>query len=258
MINAEVLTIDINERFPCLKRSPLVEAVIHWQAHANKQLEPETLKTELNQRLPDYPLIQTKYDYDLELQASGYSDGTSEILYKTQWDGFTLQNDSKNFVAQFTLTGLVFSSIETYESWETFYQEALRLWVIFQELAEPTTINRLGVRYINKILLEAGESALTYLKKVPAHNFDLPLTRESFFLQDSYKVPNYPYSVNWVCTEKSQINQRFLIVDIDIFISEILELEESTLINYLNEIRWLKNKIFFNSITGVALNKFGG
>lgn len=256
MSNAETLTIDINERFPHLKRSPLVEAAIYWQARANKQLEPETLKTELNQRLPDYSLIQKKYN--LQLQASAYSDEKSEVDHEIQWDGFTLQNDSKNFVAQFTLTGLVFSSIATYESWETFYQEALRLWAIFQELAEPTTINRLGVRYINKISLEAVESALTYLKKVPERNFDLPLTRESFFFQDIYKVPNYPYSINWVCTEQSQIDQRFLIVDIDIFISEIIDLDALILINHLNEIRWLKNKIFFNSITDVALKKFGG
>ncbi|MDJ0730046.1 MAG: TIGR04255 family protein [Crocosphaera sp.] len=256
MSKSQALTIDVNEQFPCLTRSPFIEATIDWQTHANKQLVPETLKTQLNQRLSDYPSIQPSYN--LKVQASGYSDGTSEVEHKTQWNGFRLQNHDNNFVIQFTQTGLVVSNIEMYESWQTFSQEALRLWAIFQELAEPTIINRLGVRYINKISLQAGENPLTYLKKVPEHNFNLPLTRESFFVRDTYKVPNYPYGINWVCTEQSQVTQRFLIVDIDVFISEILELEESTLTNYLNEMRWLKNKIFFNSITDFALKNFGG
>jgi uncharacterized protein (TIGR04255 family) len=256
MSNSQSLIIDVNEEFPCLKRSPLIEAVIHWQAHANKKLEPETLETELTQRLPDYPFIQTQQGF--QVQASEKADGTQEVIHQTQWNGFRLQNDSKNRVAQFTPTGVAISRLETYESWETFHQEALRLWSIFQELAEPTTINRLGVRYINKISLEEGESASTYLKTVPHNDFNLSLTRESFFYQDTYNVPNHPYGVNWVCTGQLQVSHRFLIVDIDVFISEVIDLEELKLINHLNKIRWLKNKIFFNSITDIALEKFGG
>ena len=93
---------------------------------------------------------------------------------------------------------------------------------------------------------------------MPHNEFNLALKRESFFYQDSYTVPNHPYGVNWVCTQHSQANQQFILVDIDVFISKVIDIEESRLINHLNKIRWLKNKIFFNSITDIALEKFGG
>lgn len=256
MSNPEKLTIDVTERFPRLARSPLIEAVIHWQAHANKKLEPETLKTELALILRDYPIIETQQS--LKVQASRNPDAISEVIHQTQWNGFRLENKSKNRVVQFTPNGVALSSVKTYESWETFHLEALHLWKIFQELAEPTTIDQLGVRYINRIALREGENASTYLKTLPHNDFNLSLTRESFFYQETYQVPNYPYVVNWVCTEQSAMNEPFLIVDIDIFISEVIDLEELTLINHFNEIRWLKNKIFFNSITDIALESFGG
>ena len=93
MSDPQALIINVNETFPLLRRSPLIEAVIHWQAHANKRLEPETLKTELSHRLPDYPSIQTQQG--LQVQASGTPDGTSQVIHQTQWNGFRLQNDSK-------------------------------------------------------------------------------------------------------------------------------------------------------------------
>lgn len=259
MTSTKKLNIDVTEEFPLLKRSPLIEAVIYWQSHAKKKLEPEVLRTELIHRLSKYPQIQIQYDF--RVQALENSDGSSEVSKRKEWNGFRLENSSKDHVVQFTPTGVVFSNLENYESWESFHQEALQLWEIFYDIAKPTTINRLGVRYLNKIQLEQGEKVSDYLKKLPDNGYNalnLPLTKKSFFYQENYEVPDYSYSVNWVCTEQSQGANRFLIVDIDVYKSELIDLEKSKLISHLNQIRWLKNKIFFNSITDLALNKFEG
>lgn len=258
MSDTQPLKIDIDENFPHLEQPPLVEAVIHWQAHANKLPEPQSLKEELTRRLPDYPSIQTQHNFQVKVEPPEGVYENSGVSQQTQWNGFRLENESKSRVVQFMVTGVAISSIGNYESWETFHQEALHLWEIFQELAKPVDINRLGVRYINKISLEAGEDPSTYLKAVPHDTVDLPLVRKSFFYQDTYKVPNYPYGVNWICTQQEQLNEKFLIFDIDVFIQELIDLKPSILADHLNKIRWLKNKIFFNSITERALKKFGG
>lgn len=260
MSHSQTLTFDVNETFPRLRRSPLIEAVIHWQAHAMTELEPEILKKELTQRLPDYPTIHSQYEHGIQVETliRQDTDQSSNVQHRTSWVGFRLENESKNRVIQFTQTGIAISSVGNYESWETFHQEALNLWSLFHELAEPRIINRLGVRYINKIIIEEKENPSTYLKTVQQNNFSLPLQRDTFFYQDTYKIPNCPYSINWVCTQQSEANQQFLIVDIDVFISPLPDLEKSSLIKHLNKIRWLKNKIFFNSITNTALEKFGG
>lgn len=253
--------IDLKEEFPILSRAPSIEAVIHWQAHAGRHLDQETLRAQLTQRVPDYPICQPQHG--IEIAASGGPDGTSEVVHRTQWNGFRLQDDHKHHVAQFTPTGVIFSRLEPYEAWDSFQTEAMRFWDIFLELAEPAMIQRLGVRYINRIPLGASENPSTYLHNVQPPLEGLEFPTESFFYQDTYQVPGYPYRINWVRTiqpqQSAQINGRALIVDIDVFTTtELFSLDRETLIKQLYEIRWLKNKVFFSCITETALKQFGG
>jgi uncharacterized protein (TIGR04255 family) len=252
-------SINLNEEFPPLKSAPSIEAIIHWQAHASKILEPTDLRNALTQRLPDYPICQPQQRF--EINASGSPDGTSEILHHTQWDGFRLQDSQNHHVVQFTPTGVTFSRLEPYETWESFKTEALRFWNIFLELAEPSLIQRLDVRYINRIPLENGEQPSFYLTDKPSMLPSLELFSESFFYQDSYQIPGHPYGINWVRTIQPNgvdpAGGRAVIVDIDVFTTEMLQLDQETLTQRLIEMRWLKNKVFFGCITEDALKRFG-
>lgn len=252
-------SIDLTEEFPTLKAAPSIEAVIHWVAHASKELEPETLRAELAKRLPDYPILQTQHD--MEISATGASDGSSEIFHKTQWNGFRLQDQDSHHVVQFTPNGVVFSRLEPYEKWEIFTAEALRIWQMFVELAEPKVIERLGVRHINRILLGKDEQPSIYLKMEPYSLPGLNISPENFFYKDTYQVPGYPYSIHWVRTIQPQqsapLDEQALIVDIDVFTIQLLQLDQDTLTQRLREMRWLKNKLFFSSITDTAIECFG-
>lgn len=252
-------SIDLDEKFPTLKAAPSIEAVIHWQAHAGKKLEPEALKAELTQRLAEYPVLQTQQG--IEFGATGALDGSSEVFHRTQWNGFRLQDEENHHVVQFMPSGVVFSRLEPYEEWKIFTAEALRIWQIFVELAEPTVIQRLGVRHINRIPLESDERPSTYLKMDPHSLPGLDISPETFFYKDTYQVPGYPYSIHWVRTiqpqQSASANQQALIVDIDVFTTQVLQLDHDTLMHRLQEMRWLKNKLFFSSITDTALERFG-
>jgi uncharacterized protein (TIGR04255 family) len=252
-------SIDLNQEFPVLDHAPSIEAVIHWQAPASKTLEPEKLKEELTQRLPDYPICEPQLD--LEFLASTSLDGGPEVSHRTQWNGFRLQDAQNRHVAQFTPHGVIFSRLEPYEKWQAFQAEAMRFWSIFLEIAKPLAIERLGVRYINRIPLGNGEQPSLYLKTVPPAPPGIELFTEAFFHQDRYQVPNYPYQINWVRTIQPQgvdpADGQALIVDIDVSITDLIELNQSTLIQQLLEMRWLKNKVFFSCITETALQRFG-
>jgi uncharacterized protein (TIGR04255 family) len=252
-------TIDFKEEFPSLERAPSIEALIHWQASPSKVLDQATLRDELTRRLPDYPICQPQHGIEI---AFGSPDGTSEVSHRNQWNGFRIQ-DENHHVAQFTQTGVVFSRLEPYEKWKSFQAEAMRFWDIFLEVAVPTTVQRLGVRYINRIVLKSGENLSTYLKIKPSAIADLELPTESFFYQDTYQIPGYPYYANWVRTIQSQPSASVdyqhpaLIIDIDVFTtSEIIASDRESLIKHLHEMRWIKNKIFFSCITQTALEEF--
>jgi uncharacterized protein (TIGR04255 family) len=252
-------SIDLNQEFPALAHAPSIEAVIHWQAPASKTLDPEKLKEELTKRLPDYPICEPQID--LEFLASASLDGSSEVSHRTQWNGFRLQDDQTRHVAQFTPHGVLLSRLEPYEEWQTFQSEAMRFWGIFLELANPIAIERLGVRYINRILLKNGEQPSLYLRTMPPNPPGIELSSEAFFHQNSYQVPNYPYHINWVQTIQPQgadpSDGQALIVDIDVSTSDLIELDHSTLTQRLLEMRWLKNKFFFSCMTETALQRFG-
>lgn len=252
------VSIDLNETFPTLKAAPSIEAVIHWQAHAGKKLESEALRAELTQRLPDYPILETQQDIQMGM---GAADGSPEFFQRVQWGGFRLQDEVSHHVVQFMPNGVIFSRLEPYEKWEIFTAEALRIWQLFVELAEPTVIQRLGVRYINRIPLGSGEQPSTYLNMKPYSLPGMDISPENFFYKDTYQVPGYPYTIHWVRTIQPQqaaaANQQALIVDIDVFTTQLLQLDQNTLTQRLQEMRWLKNKLFFSSITDTALERFG-
>jgi uncharacterized protein (TIGR04255 family) len=247
-------TFNLDEKFPNLRNPPILEAVIHWEAHASRALEQTSLKEELTNRLPDYPVIQYQYGTEVKF---GIPDDKSQFSQHTQWNGFRLENDSANYVAQFTRTGVVFSKVKSYESWEAFKAEALRFWGVFVELAEPKTIHRLGVRFINRILLKQDESISTYLNSECHTLSGLEISPKSFFYQNTYSVSGY--QVNLVHTiqpnQTASDDGQLLILDIDVFTTEIAG-NPKDLGQQLAEMRWLKNKIFFSNITETALNYF--
>jgi len=249
--------LNLDEEFPNLTNSPILEVVIHWEAHASKTLEQNFLKENLSKHLPDYSLIQPQYGIEVKI---GTPDEIAQFSQNTQWKGFRLENTSTNYVAQFTNIGIAFSRVNSYENWKSFTTEALRIWDIFVELAEPKTIHRLGVRFINRIFLKQDESISTYLTSEPYILSGLEISPKSFFYQDTYQVSGYPYQINLVRTIQSNQtgagSDQALIVDIDVFTNEVSSIREN-LNQQLAEMRWLKNKIFFSNITDTALNNFG-
>ncbi|MEO0457147.1 MAG: TIGR04255 family protein [Cyanobacteria bacterium P01_A01_bin.114] len=257
---ASKFVMGLDETFPTLDFAPSIEAVIHWQASATKPLRQDELSAQLSERLPEYPTRQTQYA--AEFSALSRVDGSSQIAHRNQWNGFRLQTIDGRYVVQFAPANVVFSRLEPYEGWREFQRKAMEVWDIFLELAKPTEIGRLGVRFINRISLIDNESPAEYLQKVqpPPSGIDLPT--ESFFYQDTYQVPGYPYRINWGRTVQPQQPDpqqgKTLLVDIDVFTVKSLSIDRELLIKRLTEMRWLKNKFFFSCITDKALEQFRG
>jgi uncharacterized protein (TIGR04255 family) len=82
----------------------------------------------------------------------------------------------------------------------------------------------------------------------------------NFFHHDTFAVPGYPYAINVIRTIQPPLNPQIeglgLIVDIDAFTTQPFEIKDGMLEERLTELRWLKNKAFFCSITPKALELF--
>lgn len=178
------------------------------------------------------------------------------------WDGFRLVSEDRRKIARFARNGFAFSQIAPYGNWERFASEAKRLWGIFVAHANPVQVERLGVRFINRVSRVSIES-LDRVLRFPPPNLDRPsLPLEEFLNRSLYKVPGHPFRVNVTQTTQpvlsSDENAPALIVDIDVFMTATIEPMSSSLDDRLEEMRWLKNKVFFSVFSDEAINRFSG
>lgn len=255
MSRRKEFTIDLTETFPHLSHAPIVEAVIHWQTAADKVLDKSLVNDELTKRFPNYDC----HEQQLALaQFQGSSDGV-ERRARAKWDGFRLNGkaDAEHNVVQLKPNGVVFSRVTPYDRWAPLEAEALKFWDMFLALAEPPIIERLGVRFINQVLL--GKSSVSkFLKRLPSLPKGMGLSCDSFFHQDTLTISGSPYQINWIRTvQRTLDNELVLIVDIDVSISQVDPHERDALKKHLAEMRFLKNKLFFSCVTESALKQFG-
>lgn len=253
------LRIDLDEQFPHLARAPIVEAVIHWQARARKNLEPEQLGEHLKERLPSYP--DSKLIRKLQFETTIEADRSSTQRHSESWVGFRFTSEHEPYVAQFTRDGFVFSRLEPYENWEMFAGEAQRLWRVFVELAKPVEVERLGVRFINRIAPVKIDELGKLLQRPPKRLDALGLPISNFLYQSTHEVPGYPYRINVIDTVQPttplQDGGPALILDIDAFTTRAFDAQEDVVNRRLIELHWLKNKAFFSLLTKSAIRQFG-
>jgi uncharacterized protein (TIGR04255 family) len=78
--------------------------------------------------------------------------------------------------------------------------------------------------------------------------------------QTRYAIPGYAYDLNLIQAlqpPNSQTPEYGVILDIDVFTTEPLGVDDELLRNRLAEMRWIKNKAFYTFVTPEALNEFG-
>jgi uncharacterized protein (TIGR04255 family) len=253
-MSGDAFQIDLTETFEHLPNAPIVEAVIHWRARAETKLEPATLLEQLKTKLPDYPHSQRQQEIGFETEFN--ADGGA-LRQHHAWHGFRFESTDKLQVAQYTRNGFVFSRLKPYQDWEKFEAEAQRLWEIYRELAEPSEIQRLGVRFINVIPVELKEvaSLLTLPPRSP-ETIKLPIS--TFLHQTTFSIPDHPYELNVVQTiqppARPERDSFGLILDLDVGTTRPIPFEG---MDYrLLQMQWIKNKAFFSLVKETALKRF--
>jgi uncharacterized protein (TIGR04255 family) len=252
MTRRERLTIDPAERFPLLANAPIAEAVIEIRARAATEWKEDNLRAPLTGRLPDYP--EFRMQREIHLGASFDAEGSTEQFHRAYWHGARLTSADKLHIAQFNRDGFAFSRLAPYRDWEEFSDEALRLWRIHAELAQPNEIERIGLRFINRISLPPEGAAISDFLRMPPQppaTLDLPVV--NFVHQDTWDVFGYPYTLNLTQTIQPAtpggLSGNFLILDIDVGTTQPCAPTLDAIEPRLAEMRWLKNKAFFGSIT---------
>jgi uncharacterized protein (TIGR04255 family) len=245
------LHIDVSEGFPHLSRAAIREAVIEIRARASVPWNEQGIASNLKLKLGEYPQSKSlrEHKYELHLKQGEEPKTASKDL---GWQGVMFRSSDKRNIVKFQLGLFSLSRLHPYQRWEQFVAEATRLWEIHREIAQPSEIQRLGVRFINSFPVTQPVEIGDFFKDFPDDLPELNLVSLGFLHHDNYIVPGYPYGMNIIKTVQrsgpgSEGTQ--FILDIDVYTLSPFEVDTEMLNQRLQEMRWLKNKAFFGTIT---------
>lgn len=240
--------IDLKEKFPHLSKAPIVEAVLDIRVVPSVKWDEAVLREELKQRLADFPKIETLRE--ARVQITPPEQPGKPVFEDIGCVGFKLHSNDNLHIVQFNKGAFVFSRLRPYVDWEQFSREALRLWVIYCELLKPSEVRRIGLRFINRIAIKQSKIELSdYYKYPPETPKELDWALAGYLHHDVMQVPEAPYAVNLIKTVQNVPGEIGLLLDIDVFMQNHFGYDELRLIECIEEMRWVKNKVFFNSLT---------
>ena len=254
---ASEFKLDLTQTFPHLNKAPIIEAVIEIRTRAESAWEESNVTRRLKAELPEYPNVLSMNAMQQEI-TFGAQTAPQGAAHELGWSGLNFQSADKLHVAQFNRDSFVFSRLHPYEAWEQLEKEAKRLWQLHVQVARPNEVQRVGVRFINRIQMPAQETQFEdYLEPHPETPRDLRLPFLNFLHRETLIVPGHNYGISLTRTLQIPQNQTIegigIILDIDVFTIHPFPRDEADLERLLTEMRWLKNKSFFGAITSKAL-----
>ena len=253
--------IDLQQSFPQLAAPPIVEAVLHWTARVDRSWSRIELRDELTKLLPDYPTVQDHHEVHLAMHLDMSEEAPSPSTQSAGgWNGFRLSTKEPAQVAIFRRDGLIFSRLCPYQGWKPFEQEGRRLWKIFQEIGSPSQLDRLGLRFINRIPVDPDRDLGEYLNEPPTRPMALPLA--GFLYQSTFQIQKEGLAINVIKMLQPADGTRGveagLVLDIDVFTTRPMLIDSGKMDEALLKMRWLKNAIFFQLLTQRTINELKG
>jgi uncharacterized protein (TIGR04255 family) len=162
-------------------------------------------------------------------------------------------SDEGDAVAQARVNGFSFSRLRPYQDWERFRGEASRLWDLYLNMTAPDSIERIALRYINRLELPLPFGDFReYVRTAPDIAPGLPQSLSHFLMQ--LQIPSPAHDAIAIVTETMEApvgdeSRLPFILDIDAVRTGKLDPRDVALWDRFEKLHALKNEVFFQSIT---------
>jgi uncharacterized protein (TIGR04255 family) len=234
-----------------LRNAPIIEAVLDIRVQPSPDVTIPILQS-LHERVRDqYPEVSGRMEIEARVQSQAPFETIDEASVQAKQVGFFFWARDKRQAMQARLDGFSFSRLRPYQEWELLRDEAMKLWVAYSEIARPTGLTRIALRYINRIEVPLSGDFDDYLNTFARLGKDCPQTISELFM----RVVTHHSLGTVVLSEaidKNGATDSFVpvILDIDAFRSVSLPIAaKDEMWSILEELRSLKNDVFFSSIT---------
>jgi uncharacterized protein (TIGR04255 family) len=245
-------------KYTLLKNAPITEALIDIRIKIKEDFDVERFQSLSDAISGQYPDKKTRHRWEgrVEFKKGGepLSSGTQTV------DGYIFTSGDKRQVFQARIDGFTFNRLKPYEKWESFRDEAKRLWKLYSDLVSPEIV-RVALRYINKfdipLIPQSNIKLNEYLTAAPIVPKGIPQGVSSFLSRVVIHDPETDADAIITQAFEQIVDPKFLpiILDIDVFKQKELISEEEAW-QTLEKLRHFKNNIFFKSITEKAKELF--
>jgi uncharacterized protein (TIGR04255 family) len=238
--------------WPKLSRAPIVEGLIDIRVERSSAVNVALLKNACDDLAEAFPSRQDQHMWmgqiSLSPTAATISTGVNEP------NGVILRSADQRWVAQFQLDGFTLSRLQPYGTWEDLRSKATELWTKYCAVTHPSKIVRVATRFINRIPLPPGESFERTFLTTFSISPDLPQAVANFLLR--LVVPFEVEQAVGIVTQALDKNGAECIFDIDVFAENPEGFSQDQTWAKLDVLREIKNKLFFDSLTPEALERF--
>lgn len=238
-------------KFETFEKAPITEAILDIRTELSSDVNFEDLEKYHTEIINDFSKKQVSVQFQAEFKVEKDESPMSNV--QSVNNGFIFKDDVNSKVIQFRLDGFTFNKIKPYESWEAFSKEANKHWEKYCEIAKPRKINRIALRFINKINIPENESSLKeYIKLLPTVPKSFPKKQLELFLRNVFF--DEKLNIKSIVTETIDINEKTeiltpFILDIDVFKESTTGFDSGKIWAEFEELRICKNKLFFDITT---------
>jgi len=239
------------------KRPPVIEAVVDIQVTPLDGLDISELSRLQQGEAEKYPDCQQLFSGSLTFDKKS----AAVLQAHSILGGYRLASGDSSIVVQSRLQGFTFSRLAPYTSWESWIGEAERLWGKYLGIASPQSVNRVAVRYINRIEFPPveGRRVRDYLKIYPEVPDSLPTRLAGILMRLELLPPELPGSTLVITlgrTEPTVTGNLALLLDIDLALGVDMHCNDPAVWEAVQDLHLRENDFFESCISDFSRELF--
>jgi len=229
-------------------KAPLTEAVLDIRVELPNEITLQQLRNVQDGEEEKYPRRE-----DIIIVV-GHMSMSSQVAASAQQtrNGYRFVSQDSRQIFQARLDGFTFSRLAPYETWESFRNEACRLWEVYRLIAKPKNITRIALRYINKLDLPLPlKDFKDYLRTIPEISPDMSQGLSGYFMQLQLPQPDLEamLQLNQTLIPPPSPNLVSVVLDFDIFCKDNVPSKDQDIWKRFETLRKRKNEVFEACIT---------
>jgi uncharacterized protein (TIGR04255 family) len=243
-----------------LKNAPIIESILDIDCELAPGFELSAAEEEIRAAIQDhYPKM--RHTVLQEHQFSQNAESAPELTIRQGLQAIQFLTDEEKQIVQFRTGGFSFNRLAPYSGFDDYLPEIERTWGLFQNLAKPVTIRKIGLRTINRILLPLADGKVRleeYLQTCPRLPDEERLCFTGFLNHHAAEEIGTGNRVHIVLTTQDAEPAALpLILDIDAFRPCRIEPPPwAVIVEILASLRELKNRVFRHTLTPKCLSLF--